>query len=90
MEHLRLLAFGCLGIAAIVLTNMTQRAGGADAANHWLVVLLNGVVGLFAAAVIADTVWHAMKGKGQACRRCGHLRPMSSFRLYGSCPNCGK
>jgi flagellar basal body-associated protein FliL len=61
-----------------------------DAANNSLIILLNCVAGLFAAAVVVDTFWHAMKGQGQACRRCGHLQQMSSFRVYGSCPNCGE
>lgn len=90
MMRFRLLAFACLGITALVIVNVIKRAGGVDVANRSLVLLLGGVAGVFAAAVVVDTLWHAMKRQGHACRRCGHLRQMSSFRVYGSCPNCGE
>ena len=43
------------------------------AANNSLIILFNCVAGLFAAAVVVDTFWHAMKGQGQACgtQACG-------------------
>jgi hypothetical protein len=90
MKHARLLMLGCLGIAAIFIANAVRRAGGVDRANDSLLLLLNGVAAVFAAAVVLDTLWHAVKGQGQACRHCGHLRQMSSFRVYSKCPDCGR
>jgi len=90
MKRFRLLAIGCLGMAAVVLAIQIKRAGGIDGAGFPLLVLLDVVAGIFAAAVVVDTLWHAFKGQGQACRHCGHLRHMSSFRVYGNCPNCGE
>jgi hypothetical protein len=37
-----------------------------------------------------DVVYHALRGEGQACRRCGHVQRMRSFQLSGACPNCGE
>jgi hypothetical protein len=90
MKRLRLLTFGCLGIAVILLANMIQREGGVEFANHSALLLLNVLGGVFCVAVFVDTFWHAIKGQGQACRHCGHLRQMSSFRVYSKCPNCGE
>jgi len=90
MKRLRLLTFGCLGIAVILLANTMKRAGGVEVANHSALVLLNAVGGIICVAVFVDTFWHAITGQGQACRHCGHLRQLSSFRVYSSCPNCGE
>ena len=90
MKQVRLLTCGCLGIAAIFIYNAVTRAGGVDRANDSLFILLGVVGAIFAAVVVLDTLWHAMKGQGQACRHCGHLRQMSSFRVYSKCRNCGE
>jgi Zn finger protein HypA/HybF involved in hydrogenase expression len=39
---------------------------------------------------VVDVVVHAWKGEGQACRACGHFRPVKSFRFAGPCPQCGE
>lgn len=90
MKQLRLLAFGCLSIAAFFLASAIRRAGGVEVANHAVLLLLNVVAGFFCVAVLVDTFWHARKGQRQACRHCGHQRQQSSFRVYLSCPNCGE
>jgi hypothetical protein len=90
MKRLRLITFGCLGIAAILLANTIKRAGGVEVGDHSALLLLSVVGGVFCVTVFVDTVWHAIKGQGQACRHCGHLRQMSSFRVYAKCPSCGE
>ena len=90
MKQLRLLAFGCLGIASFVLATASRQAIGDGVAAGWETLLLNVVAGVFCVAVLVDTFWHAIKGQGQACRHCGHLRQMSLFRVYSKCPNCGQ
>jgi hypothetical protein len=39
--------------------------------------------------IVFDVAYHAWHGRGQACRKCGHVRQMKSFRVYSDCPNCG-
>ena len=90
MKRYRLLLFMILGVALAFAAAFVRRAGGIGAADFPFLVALNVIAGLFVAAVVFDTVGHALKGKGQACKRCGHLRQMSSFRVYGVCPNCGE
>ena len=90
MKQLRLLAFGCLGIASFFLAKASRQAIGDGVVTDWVTFLLNIVAGVFCVAVFVDTFWHAIKGQGQACRHCGHLRQLSSFRVYLKCPNCGQ
>jgi hypothetical protein len=90
MKRYRVLVFTVLGVALAFAAAFVRRAGGVGAADFALLVALNVLAGLFVAAVVFDTVWHALKGEGQACKRCGHPRQMSSFRVYGVCPNCGE
>ena len=90
MKQYRLLAFGILGLVVALVATFSRRGGGIDAAGFPLLLALSVFAGLYGASVVVDTVWHAFQGRGQACRYCGHLRQMSSFRVYGNCPNCGK
>lgn len=90
MKRYRLLLFTGLGVAFAFSAAFVRRAGGIGAADFPLLVTLNVIAGLFVATIVCDTVWHALKGEGQACKRCGHPRQMSSFRVYGVCPNCGE
>ena len=90
MKQLRLLAFGCLGIASFFLAKASRQAIGDGVVTDWVTFLLSIVAGVFCVAVFVDTFWHPMKGQGQACRHCGHLRRMSCFRMSGSCPKCGE
>ena len=90
MKRYRLAIFGVLGLAVTFVAASARRWGGNGAVDVPLLVVLNAIAVLFVAAVVFDTVWHAFKGEGQACRHCGHLRTMSSFRVYGNCRNCGR
>ena len=90
MNRYRLLLFGVLGVAVVSLAAFVKRGGGVGAADRALLVAFNVIGGLLVAGVVVDTVWHAFQGRGQACRSCGHHRQMSSFRVYGACPNCGQ
>ena len=89
MRRPRILLFAILLAATCAVGAVVRRRGGPGAAaDGWLVPL--GVCGaVWAAAVVVDVVWHAWKGDGQACRSCGHVRPMKSFRPAGPCPRCG-
>ena len=89
MRRPRILLFAILFAATCAVGAVVRRRGGPGAAaDGWLVPL--GVCGaVWAAAVVVDVVWHAWKGDGQACRSCGHVRPMKSFRSAGPCPRCG-
>ena len=89
MKHHRVLAFGLLFFVLAALGAVVKRGGGVDAAGLPLLVALDVAAGLAVAAIVVDTVWHASQGRGQACRHCGHVRRMSSFRMVGPCPHCG-
>jgi hypothetical protein len=89
MKHHRTLAFGILFLLVASITAFIKRGGGVDAAGLPLLVALDVAAVLCVAAIVVDTVWHAYRGRGQACRHCGHVRPMPSFRMVGPCPHCG-
>jgi hypothetical protein len=89
VKHHRVLAFGLLFLVVAVLGAVVKRGGGIDAAGLPLLVAFNVTAGLAVVAIVVDTVWHASRGRGQACRHCGHVRPMPSFRMVGPCPHCG-
>lgn len=87
--RIRLLVFGVLSAALLAAVGMTRREGGAAGDGEaWLVPL--GVLSVaYAIVFVGDVVYHAWKGEGQACRVCGHVRPVRSFRIAGPCPKCG-
>lgn len=90
MKTTRSLFFGAafLAVATGVLV-MRFQGGAVNGGEAWLVPV--GVVGgLYAVAVVIDVLLHAWRGRGQACRTCGHVRPMRSFRMEGPCPQCGE
>ena len=89
MKRYRLLIFGVLGLAVTLVAALLKRGSGVEKADFLLLFVINVVAGLVVSVIVFDTVWHAFKGNGQACRYCGHLRKMSSFGLYGNCENCG-
>lgn len=74
---------------------VVRRGGGVAAADNRQLAVFNLAAGLFVVAnildtVILDTVWHAVKGEGRACRRCGGLRHMGSrFVSLGRAPTGG-
>ena len=90
MKAIRPLFFGLLLVALVASVLWMRGQGGPGAGDGaWLVPV--GVLGaVYAAAVVIDVVVHAWKGQGQACRVCGHVRPVLSFRLEGPCPQCGE
>ncbi len=90
MRAARPLAFGLMMVAMLVAAALVRRQGGFNGGGEaWLIPV--GMVGaLYAVAVVADVIFHAWKGEGQACRACGHLRPVKSFRFAGPCPQCGE
>jgi hypothetical protein len=90
MPAARPLVFGLMMVAMLVAAALVRRQGGFNGGGEaWLIPA--GILGaLYAVAVVADVIFHAWKGKGQACRVCGHLRPVKSFRFAGPCPQCGE
>ena len=64
--------------------------GGIDRAGFPSLVAFGVLSGVWVIAIIVDTVYHAWKGKGQACIHCGHVRKLASFRIYSQCPKCSK
>jgi len=90
MRAARPLAFGLMMVAMLVAAALVRRQGGFNGGGEaWLIPV--GMVGaLYAVAVVADVIFHAWKGEGQACRACGRLRPVKSFRFAGPCPQCGE
>lgn len=89
MTSIRPLVFGLLLLAMVFIVATMRRQGWPNGGGEaWLVPV--GVLGaVYATAFVADVVFHAWKGNGHACRVCGHLRPMRSFRPAGPCPKCG-
>lgn len=90
--RLRILAFGLLCLATTVAALVVRARGGPDGGpdgGPWGMALAI-LGGAWAAAVVLDVVIHAWRGEGQACRVCGHARPMRSFRMEGPCPRCGE
>jgi hypothetical protein len=80
-------AFALMGcITGAVYVALRRRGGDEEA----LLVPMGVLGSMWCAAVIADTVYHAWKGRGHACMHCGHRRPMASFRIHPPCPQCGK
>lgn len=86
--RLRILVFGVLCLATTVAALVVRARGGPDGGPWGMTLATLG--GAWAAAVVLDVVIHACRGQGQACRVCGHLRPMRSFRMEGPCPRCGE
>ena len=86
--RLRLGAFSLVG-AALLLVGAFVRWAGVDRAGIPALETFGLLGALMATIVALDVVYHALRGEGQACRSCGHLRPMKPFRFYGACPNCG-
>lgn len=90
MRSARLVFFGLLSAAVVIGAAVMRRQGGLQGDGEaWLVPI--GVLGaVYAVAFVADVLFHAWKGEGQACRTCGHVRPVKSFRFAGRCPQCGE
>lgn len=90
MRSFRLLFFGLLFLAMVAsVIVMWWRGGPNGGGEAWLVPI--GILGgVYAAAVVIDVLVHAWRGRGQACRVCGHVRPLRSFRFEGPCPQCGE
>jgi hypothetical protein len=90
MKSIRPLFFGLMMVAMVAGSVWVNLQGGPNGGGEaWLIPV--GMVGaLYAVAVVADVIFHAWKGIGQACRVCGHVRPSKSFRFAGPCPQCGE
>lgn len=89
IRGIRLVVFAVLSSALLAVVGMMRRGGAAAGDGEaWLVPL--GVLSVaYAIVFVGDVVFHALKGEGQACRVCGHVRPVRSFRIAGPCPKCG-
>ena len=83
----RLLGFALLGNVTVALYPLAKRQGVGD---DWAMVGMAVMGALWVAAIIADTAYHAWRGAGYACLKCGHRRRMTSFRIVGPCPKCGE
>ncbi len=90
MKSIRPLFFGVMMVAMVAGAVWMKLQGGPNGGGEaWLIPV--GILGaLYAVAVVADVIFHAWKGAGQACRACGRLRPVKSFRFAGPCPQCGE
>ena len=88
-RRLRLGVFTLLG-AAFVLIGSIVRGAGVHRVGCFLLMAFASLGALLVLIVGFDVVYHALRGEGQACRRCGHVQRMRSFRLSGACPNCGE
>ena len=90
MKSIRPLFFGLMTVAMLACTLWMKRQGGPDGGGEAWLIPVAMVGALYAVAVVADVIVHALRGKGQACRVCGHLRHVKSFRFAGPCPQCGE
>lgn len=90
MKSIRPLLFGLMMVAMVVAAALVRRQGGPNGGGEAWLVPVGVLGGLYAIFVVVDVVVHAWKGEGQACRACGHLRPVKSFRFAGPCPQCGE
>jgi hypothetical protein len=78
---LRLVGFALLGVFTMVVARFGD--------DQRPIVLIWMVGAAWATAIVVDTVYHAWRGRGYACMKCGHRRRMASFHLSGRCPKCG-
>lgn len=90
MKTIRPLFFGLLLVALTASVAWMRLQGGPNVGGEAWRVPVAVLSGVYAVAVVIDVVVHAWKGKGQACRACGHVRPLRSFRFEGPCPQCGE
>jgi hypothetical protein len=90
MKSIRPLFFGLMMVAMVACSVLMKRQGGPNGGGEAWLVPVGVLGGLYAILVVVDVVVHAWKGEGQACRVCGHLRPVKSFRFVGPCPQCGE
>ena len=88
-RQLRLIAFSVGGTAFLLVGLLVQWAS-VEGAGTPLLAALTSLGALMVVIVVFDVAYYSWRGEGQACRHCGHLRPMKPFRVYGACPNCGK
>ena len=85
----RLIAYRSLGIALLAVGGYVQGVTLDNAGYPWLVAF--GVLAfLMAGLIVVDVVYAAWRGDGQACRHCGHVRKLKSFRFSSPCPQCGQ
>jgi len=90
MSAIRPMFFGLMLVAMLASVAWMKLQGGLDGGGEAWLVPVSVLGGIYAVAVVADVLYHAWKGKGQACRACGHVRPVKSFRFAGPCPQCGE
>ncbi len=88
-REIRLVVFSVVG-AIFLLVAPLVGGKGIDRVGIPLLLVFASLGALMVAIVAFDVAYHAWRGEGQACRRCGHLRQMTPFRLYGACPKCGE
>lgn len=84
----RQLVFRVLG-SAMLLVGGWVRYLTIERAGRPLLATLALLTLALVAVIVFDVVFHAVRGRGQACRRCGLVRPLRTFRPAGACPNCG-
>lgn len=86
--RLRSAAFSIIGAILMLIGALVQGAGVDRTGTPLLMIF--ALFGLVMVLLVAfDVVYHAWRGEGQACRSCGHMRRLRSFRVSGACPNCG-
>lgn len=89
MTSIRPLIFALLMLGMTVIVALTRREGGPNGGGEGWLVPIGMLAAAYAVAVVSDVLVHAWKGEGQACRVCGHVRPLKSFHPAGPCPRCG-
>jgi hypothetical protein len=90
MPAARPFVFGLMMVAMVAGSVWVNLQGGPNGGGEAWLVPVGVLGGLYAILVVVDVVVHAWKGEGQACRVCGHLRLVKSFRFAGPCPQCGE
>jgi hypothetical protein len=88
-KRLRLIAFSIGGAAFSVVAGVVQLTG-IERAGLPLILTFSSLGALMILILVFDVGYHAWRGDGQACRKCGYIRQMRAFRVYRACPNCGK
>ena len=86
-KTMRTRTFWVVGTALLVIVPFVQDVGRAGTP---LLMLFGSLAALMIALVVFDVAYHAWRAEGQACRTCGQIRRMKSFRFASVCPNCGE
>jgi hypothetical protein len=88
-KKLRLIMYSVGGVTFSLLEGLVRFAG-VERAGPRLLIAFSSIGALMVLFIVFDLGYHAWRGNGYACRRCGYLRRMKAFRISGACPNCGE